>query len=90
MESKKINIRDKAIIVKQFLSGEWVELIRMPSEDDWLTEEQLEESLTKIKDLIFDHDKVNVTLPDQVVIFNRLDGPIRIEVDDDNRGVAKR
>jgi len=66
------------IIVKQFLLGQWVELIRLEAEED-LDQEQIDESLTTIKDIIFDHDKVNISNETSVSIFNRSDGPVKID-----------
>lgn len=68
------------IIVKQFLLGQWVELIRLDAEDN-ITPEQIEESLSTIKDIIFDHDNVNISNETSVVIFNRSDGPVKIDYD---------
>ncbi len=66
------------IVVKQFLLGQWVELIRLPAEKK-LNAEEIEESLKVMKDLIFDHDKVNISTENSVVIFDRNDGPVKLD-----------
>lgn len=72
----------KSLVVKQYLNGEWIDLIRMPVEDG-TSNEDIEESIGKIKDLIFEHDKVNIRIEEEVIIFNRLDGPIRLVIEQD-------
>lgn len=69
-------------IIQQYIDSEWLELIRMPFEDHIKTDEQIEETLIKLTDLIFDHDKIKIRLKEEVVIFNRLDGPIKILVEE--------
>lgn len=65
------------MVVKQYLDKQWVELIRMKSEE--LSEEELKEALETMKDLIFDSDKINITSGNSVVIFKRQDGPVKVE-----------
>ena len=66
------------IVVKQFLKGDWVELIRLEA-DKGINQEQIDESLKTMKDLIFDHDKVNISTENSVVIFDRNDGPVKLD-----------
>jgi hypothetical protein len=78
------------IVVKQYLLGQWVELIKLevPEEE----KHKIDESLSKMRDLIFDHDKVSVYDDKSVVIFNRLDGPVKldyiVEVEPPEEGIA--
>ena len=64
--------------VKQFLNGEWIELIELSNEN--ATTEDIEENLKKLKDIIFDSDKVTLYTQTEAVIFSRLDGPVKIEI----------
>jgi len=69
-------------IIQQYIGGEWVELMRMPFDDNVTTDEQIKKSLIELTDLIFDHEKIKIRLDRSVVIFNRLDGPIKILVEE--------
>jgi len=66
------------IVVKQFLKGDWVNLISLETLED-INQEQIDEALGTMKDLIFDADKVNISNETSVVIFNRNDGPVKID-----------
>jgi hypothetical protein len=70
--------------IQQYIGGEWVDLITMPfeDEDEVTTDEQIEEALKALTELIFDYDKIKIILEKEVVIFNRLDGPVKILVVD--------
>jgi hypothetical protein len=69
-------------IIQQYIDSEWVELTRMPFDDHVKTDEQIEEALIALTTLIFENDKVKIRLKKEVVIFNRLDGPIKIIVEE--------
>lgn len=66
------------LIVKQFLLGQWVEFIRLDAEEG-IDGFQIEESLTTMKDLIFAGGTVNISNDTSVVIFNKSDGPVKID-----------
>lgn len=68
----------KGLIVMQFLNGNWETLIKMPSEKQDLTKEEIKETLDSMRTLIFDSEKVNIYTDREVVIFNRNDGPIKL------------
>jgi hypothetical protein len=70
----------KYVIVKQFLGGEWVELIQIEVEaGSNPTAEEITESIEQLKNMIFDSDSHNIVTETEAVIFSRKDGPIRIE-----------
>ena len=54
------------IVVKQFLKGDWVNLISLETLED-INQEQIDEALGTMKDLIFDADKVNISNETSVV-----------------------
>lgn len=78
----------KFMKIKQYLNGVWVELIsiQIVIEEERLMgiqqdeKELIKEGLDKMKDLIFENDKVTVYSDDQVVIFKRGDGPVKIDI----------
>ena len=67
----------KKIVITQCIVGNWVELVKMPMDGN-PTEEEIENGLEDLKEMIFNSDKVSLVLKDQIVIFSRKDGPIRI------------
>ena len=80
----------KCMRVMQYLEATWVELIKIeivlddPEADE---AEAIEDAQKLLRDMIFDHDKVTVYNNLESVIFNRQDGPVRIDtvfVDDEN------
>lgn len=74
----------KAVVVQQYIGGEWVELIRLPFD-----EEQEPRTFEEIKDLIFDNDKISLWVisrngKKESAIFKRDFGPVKLFVEDIN------
>ena len=72
----------KFMRITQYLDKAWIDLISIPIivEEGIDEAEAINKGLTDMKDVIFESDKVTVYTDDKVVIFNRLDGPVKIEI----------
>lgn len=70
----------KGMIIKQYLDGKWLTLIEVPSEvaEFQIAQEDVDKAIEEMKELIFKAEKVQVYSENQAVIFNRLDGPVKI------------
>lgn len=72
----------KFMRIQQYLNEKWIELIKIEVVVEEGIDEELEiqKALFNMKDIIFEHEKVTVYSSTEVVIFNRLDGPVKIDI----------
>jgi len=70
----------KGMIVKQYLDGKWLTLIEIPSEvpEADIVQEDVDKAMKELRDIVFHAEKVQVYYENQTVIFNRLDGPVKL------------
>lgn len=70
----------KGILIKQYLNGEWVNLIEIPQAGSAMdiTQEDIDAALKQMYDLIYEGEKIKVYCENDSVIFNRMDGPVKV------------
>ena len=70
----------KGMTIKQYLDGEWLTLIEIPTElpEADIVQEDVDKAMEEMRNIVFQAEKVQVYSENQAVIFNRLDGPVKI------------
>jgi hypothetical protein len=75
-EEKK---RDVKFVIKQYLGNNWAELITIDTEGPG-TDEEIQKGLDGLRSFVFKGESGYMSTQETVIIFNRKDGPIRIDV----------
>ena len=69
------------IIIEQFLSGQWVELIQIEADKTLEVDggEELQAGVKELTSLVYEHDKIHIIIENEACVFQRADGPVRVK-----------